>query len=250
MYKVVVGLEIHAVLNTKSKVFSSAKNEYNLNPNENVLPLDIALPGTLPILNKEVLNKAIKLCKILKMDISNLIIFDRKNYYYADLPKGYQITQFTLPIGLNGIYKMLNGKEIRIHDIHIEEDTASLDHYEDYSLLDYNRCGSPLIEIVTEPDFEGLEAVEFLDDLRLILKNSGISDADITKGQIRCDVNINIKNEKDEYVTSRVEIKGVDSSNVKKVIEAETKRQLTAVTKNETIKMETRRFDESKKTNF
>lgn len=247
MYKITVGLEVHTELNTKSKIFSPAKNSYDLNPNTNVSPIDIALPGTLPTLNKKVFEKAIKLGKIFNMIISELIIFDRKNYYYPDLPKGYQITQQTLPIAQHGKYKMLNGKEIRIHDIHIEEDTAGLDHFDGFTLIDYNRCGVPLLEIVTEPDFENLEAVEFLEDLRLILKNADISEADITKGHIRCDVNVSVS--KTDTLGVKVEVKGVDSiANVKKVIEAESTRQIELLEKGEEILQETRRYDEKTNT--
>lgn len=243
MYKVTVGLEVHTELNTNSKIFSPAQNSYSLEANKFVSEIDLALPGTLPVFNKEVLVKAIRLGKIFNMIISELIIFDRKNYYYPDLPKGYQITQHTLPIGLNGEYVMLNDKKIRIHDIHIEEDTASLDHYDNFSLIDYNRCGVPLIEIVTEPDFEGLEAVEFLEDLRLILKNADLSDADVTKGQIRCDVNVSVS--KSEELGTKVEVKNVNSiANVKKVIEAESKRQIDLLESGKKVLQETRRYDE------
>lgn len=250
MYKTIIGLEVHTELNTNSKIFSPAKNEYNLDSNINVCELDIALPGTLPIFNKEVLKKAILLAKIFKMQIADLVIFDRKHYFYPDLPKGYQITQHTLPIGINGIYKMLNDKNIRIHDIHIEEDTASLDHYDNYTLIDYNRSGVPLIEIVTEPDFEGVdEAISFLEDLRLILRNSNLSEADVTKGHIRCDVNISVKEENDDKLGTRVEIKNVNSfSNVRKVIEAESKRQIEVIKNGGTILQETRRYDEETNT--
>ena len=249
MYKTVVGLEIHTELNTNSKIFSSSKNEYNLNSNVFVSPLDIALPGTLPVVNEEVFKKGITLAKIFNMNIAELIIFDRKHYFYPDLPKGFQITQHTMPIGTKGTYKLFSGKVIRIHDIHIEEDTASLDHYEDYSLIDYNRCGIPLIEIVTEPDFDGVEeAINFLEDLRIILKSNNLSEADVKKGQIRCDVNVSVHKE-GESLGTRVEIKNVNSfSNVRKVIEAESKRQIELLEKGEKIEQETRRYDEEENT--
>lgn len=250
MYKTIIGLEIHTELNTTSKIFSSAKNTYSLDANTNVEPVDIALPGTMPFFNKEVLKKSILLAKIFNMEIADYIMFDRKHYFYCDLPKGYQITQFFKPIGQKGTYKMLNGKTIRIHDIHIEEDTASLDHFDNYTLIDYNRCGIPLIEIVTEPDFEGVdEAISFLEDLRLILKNANLSEADVTKGNIRCDVNISVKKDSDEELGTRVEIKNVNSfSNVRKVIETESKRQIECLEKGIIINQETRRYDKESKT--
>lgn len=250
MYKLTVGLEIHTELNTNSKIFSPSKNEYNLDSNVNVSELDIALPGSMPVLNKEVINKSIKLAKIFNMNISELIIFDRKHYFYPDLPKGYQITQHTLPIGLNGTYKLLSEKEIRIHDIHIEEDTASLDHYDNYTLIDYNRSGVPLIEIVTEPDFESVdEAINFLEDLRLILRNNNLSEADVTKGHIRCDVNVSVRGEKEKNLGTRVEIKNVNSfSNVRKVIESEYKRQIELLESGKEVLQETRRYDEETNT--
>ncbi len=250
MYKLTVGLEIHTELNTKTKIFSPSKNEYTLDSNINVSELDIALPGSMPVLNKEVLKKAIKLAKIFNMDIAREIIFDRKHYFYPDLPKGYQITQHTLPIGLSGTYKLLSEKVVRIHDIHIEEDTASLDHYEDYTLIDYNRCGIPLIEIVTEPDFESVEeAINFLEDLRLILRNNNLSEADVTKGHIRCDVNVSVRSEKQKELGTRVEIKNVNSfTNVKKVIESEYKRQVKLLEEKKEVLQETRRYDEESDT--
>ena len=250
MYKLTVGLEIHTELNTNSKIFSPSKNEYNLDSNVNVSELDIALPGSMPVLNKEVINKSIKLAKIFNMNISELIIFDRKHYFYPDLPKGYQITQHTLPIGLNGTYKLLSEKEIRIHDIHIEEDTASLDHYDNYTLIDYNRSGVPLIEIVTEPDFESVdEVINFLEDLRLILRNNNLSEADVTKGHIRCDVNVSVRGEKEKNLGTRVEIKNVNSfSNVRKVIESEYKRQIELLESGKEVLQETRRYDEENNT--
>lgn len=246
MYKTVIGLEIHTELNTESKIFSPAKNKYSLESNVYVKELDIALPGTLPFLNKEVLKKAIKLCKIYNMNIADKIIFDRKNYYYPDLPKGYQITQNTLPIGTNGYYEMINDKKIRIHDIHIEEDTASLTHYDDYTLINYNRSGIPLLEIVTEPDFNSVEEVmNFLEDLRFILKRSNISEAEVIKGQMRCDLNINLKDERDKFITPKVEVKNVNSfKNIKDAINVEVKRQIKALENNEKLYQETRRYNE------
>ena len=246
MYKLVVGLEIHTELNTNTKAFSSAKNSYSLEENIFVSPVDLAFPGTLPVFNLNVLEKAIKLVKILNMHLSTTVMFDRKNYFYPDLPKGYQITQETLPIGISGEYELLNGKVIGINNIHMEEDTASLDHYDKFTLMDYNRCGVPLIEIVTEPDFRNTEDVmSFLEDLRLILKNANISNADSTKGQIRVDVNVSVMEETDNDFGTRVELKNINSFNVvKKAIECEMNRQVSLLKNGYKIKQETRRYDE------
>lgn len=250
-YKVVIGLELHCELNTKSKVFSRAKNEYNVLPNSNIAPLDLALPGTLPVLNLEAVKKALKMSMCLNCEQPDEILFDRKNYYYPDLPKGYQITQTTKPVGINGkVILNIDGKDetILIHDIHLEEDTASLDHFDDYSLLDYNRCGAPLIEIVTEPCINsGKMAVAFLEYLRNTFKYTGVSDADTKKGQIRCDVNISLMKETDTELGTKVEIKNINSfSNVGAAIDYEIKRQTELLNNNrgKDIKQETRRYDD------
>jgi aspartyl-tRNA(Asn)/glutamyl-tRNA(Gln) amidotransferase subunit B len=254
MIKTVIGLEMHCELKSNSKVFSSGKNSYNELSNANVSPVDMAFPGTLPVLNKKCVEHAIKMALVLNCDIAPFMLFDRKNYYYPDLPKGYQITQCTMPVGTKG-YTMVeaNGKSIKvnIHDIHLEEDAASLDHFFETSTIDYNRAGVPLIEVVTEPDFESAdEAVAFLEHMRNIYKYCGISDADTKMGQIRCDVNVNLK-EDDKFITPRVEIKNVNSfANVRATIEAEAKRQMEAIEngKKEELVQETRRYDETSNT--
>ena len=187
-YETVVGLEIHCELNTQSKVFSSSSNLYNETPNINVNMIDMSFPGILPVLNEEALKKSVKMALALNCKIPNEVIFDRKNYYYPDLPKGYQITQNTKPIGVDGNIEIeVSGeyKNVLIHDIHLEEDTASLDHFPHATLIDYNRAGSPLIEIVTEPCIHSAEAaVAFLENIRNILKYLDVSEADTKKGQI------------------------------------------------------------------
>lgn len=254
MYKVVIGLEIHIEMKSQRKVFSDSKNEYNEIPNLNVSPVDLALPGILPVLNKECLKNALKMASVLNCTIQDKLIFDRKNYYYPDLPKGYQITQFHFPIGINGKFNIpFNNeiKEVLIHDIHLEEDTARLNHYSDCSLIDYNRAGIPLIEIVTEPCFYSAEEVlSFLEYLISVLKYCNISEADTKKGQIRCDVNVNLKNEQDQYITPRVEVKNVNSlANIYETIIYETKRQIDLYENNLSLLIqETRRFDEETNT--
>lgn len=249
--KLVIGLEMHCELNTKTKVFSKSLNNYNDIPNSSVTAIDLAFPGTLPIVNKEAVKKAIKMALCLNCKIPEELIFDRKNYYYPDVPKNYQITQNTKPIGLNGKINVEVNNElvpITIHDIHLEEDTASLDHYFDYSLIDYNRSGVPLLEIVTDPCIYSPEAaVAFLEHLRNIYKYTDCSEADTKKGQIRCDVNVSLKEENATELGTKVEVKNVNSfSNVYAAILYEIKRQteLIEAGKNNEIIQETRRWDE------
>ncbi len=253
--KVVIGLEMHCELNTKSKVFSKSKNEYSDIPNSAVTAIDMAFPGTLPILNKEAVKKALKMAMCLNCELPDVLIFDRKNYYYPDLPKSYQITQNTKPVGVNGKIEVEVGERlvpITIHDIHLEEDTASLDHYFDYSLIDYNRAGVPLLEIVTDPCIYSPEtAVAFLEHLRNIYKYTDCSEADTKKGQIRCDVNISLMEEDATELGTKVEIKNVNSfSNVHAAILYEIERQTNLINagKKEEIIQETRRWDDETST--
>ena len=250
-----IGLELHCEMNTKSKVFSSALNEYSEIPNQNIAPLDMAFPGTLPVLNKEALRKAFRMSLALNCSQPDTLVFDRKNYYYPDLPKGYQITQMKKPVGINGYLEVyVNGKseKVLIHDIHLEEDTASMDHYDDFTLIDYNRSGVPLVEIVTEPCIHSAQtAVSYLETLRNTFKYCDISDADTKMGQIRCDVNISLQEEGIKELGTKVEIKNINSfSNVGNAIEYEIKRQteLLESGKCEQIIQETRRYDDTTNT--
>lgn len=248
MYKVVIGLEVHCELKTQSKNFSSARNNYSNNPNTNVDPVDIGLPGILPVVNKEAVRKALKTAMALNCHLPDVIIFDRKNYFYPDLPKGYQITQVTKPMGKNG-YLMINvngiDKKVDIHQLHLEEDTASLDHFSNYSLIDYNRSGIPLIEIVTEPClYSAEEAVTFLESLRNIFLYCDVSEARSDLGQMRSDVNISLMKESDTTLGTKVEMKNINSfGNVKLAIEYEIKRQMEILESGGKIIQETRRFD-------
>ena len=250
-YKAVIGLEMHCEIKSNSKVFSNAKNDYNELPNCNVSEIDMAFPGILPVLNKECVRKALLASIVLGCKQPDYIYFDRKNYYYPDLPKGYQITQMHAPIGVDGKLTIdVNGKEkkVLIHDIHLEEDSASLDHYSDATLIDYNRCGVPLLELVTEPCLNSAEeAVAFLETVRRIYQYCDISDADTKKGQIRCDVNVSIMDKDDTTLGTKVEMKNVNSfSSVYDTIVYEIERQSKLKDSgryNEVIQ-ETRRFDE------
>lgn len=258
-YKVLIGLEMHCEISeTKTKVFSSAANSYSDIPNSNIRPVDMAFPGTLPVVNKEAIKKALMASIILNCKQPEYIYFERKNYYYPDLPKGFQITQETKPAPV-GIYGSLTYecddelKTVRINNIHLEEDAASTDHYATVSTIDYNRAGVPLLELVTYPDFHSAkEAVSFLETMRSIYQYAGISEADSKKGQIRCDVNVSIMDEnldetKEENWGTKVEIKNVNSfGGVRDAINYEIERQIELKESGEYDKMEqqTRRWDE------
>src|SRR3990167_8807702 len=213
-YRPTIGLEIHIELNTKSKMFCGCKNDSEeKNPNTNVCPVCTAQPGTLPVINEEALRKVIKTGLALNCQISKHSQFDRKNYFYPDLPKGYQISQLYRPLCKNG-YLEIGGKKVRIREIHLEEETGKLVHPEgaDYSLVDFNRAGIPLMELVTEPDFKTSEEVyKFGKELQLILRYLGASDADMEKGQMRVEVNISVRrkaqNPNDKKLGTKVEVK-------------------------------------------
>lgn len=258
-YKALIGLEMHCEISTtNTKVFSRSRNSFNECPNSNVRPLDMGFPGTLPVVNKEAVKKALTMSIILNCTQPEYLYFERKNYYYPDLPKGYQITQDTkpAPIGINGQLKYdCDGqfKIAQIDNIHLEEDTCSMDHYETFSTLDYNRAGVPLLELVTKPTFHNSkEAVSFLETMRNIYQYTNISEADSKKGQVRCDVNVSIMDENLDETDpknwgTKVEIKNVNSfSGVKAVIDYEIKRQIKAKEDGTYDEMEqqTRRWDE------
>lgn len=258
-YKACIGLEMHCEISeTNTKVFSSAENSYKDTPNANVRPLDMGFPGTLPVINKEAVKMALMASIILGCKQPEYMYFERKNYYYPDMPKNYQITQETKPAPV-GIYGSLTydckgeEKTVRINNLHLEEDAASLDHYSTYSTIDYNRAGVPLLELVTEPDFRSAdEAVSFLETMRAIYQYAGISEADSKKGQIRCDVNVSIMDEDlDDSDFSnfgtKVEIKNVNSfGGVRDAINYEIKRQteLKEDGKYDEMEQQTRRWDE------
>ena len=254
-YKAVIGLEMHCEMKSNAKVFSKSANEFTDIPNSNVSPVDMAFPGVLPTLNKECVRKALMASIMLNCETPEYLLFDRKNYYYPDLPKGYQITQMHSPVGINGHITIdVDGKEknVLIHDIHLEEDSASLDHYVNTSLINYNRAGVPLLELVTEPCFNNAkEAVAFVEHMIRMYRYADISDADTKRGQIRCDVNVSIMDENDTKLGTKVEIKNVNSiSNIEATINYEIKRQseLKDAGKYNEVEQETRRFDEETST--
>lgn len=253
MYKVTIGLEVHCEVKTNSKNFSCAKNTYSEYPNENVDTVDIGLPGILPVANKDAFRKSLMMALALNCKTPDVVMFDRKNYYYPDLPKGYQITQETKPVGKDG-YVMINvnGEDIKIgiDNIHLEEDTASMEHFSDYSLLDYNRAGVPLLETVTTPSIHSVdEAITFLETLKGIFLYTGVSEARTDRGEMRVDVNISLS--KDDTLGTRTEMKNINSfNNVKLAIESEIKRQTEVLESGGVILQETRRFDEENLTTY
>ncbi len=254
-FETVIGLEIHAELNTNSKIFCSCSTEFGAKPNANTCPICLGLPGTLPVINEEVINLAIKAGTSLNCEINKLNKMDRKNYFYPDLPKAYQTSQFDLPICKGGHVEIeVDGvkKKIRLNRIHIEEDAAKLLHleHEPVSLIDYNRVGVPLIEIVTEPDMRSPEeAVLFLKSVKSVLEYGEISDCRMEQGSFRCDANISIRRAGTDVLNTKVEIKNINSfKEVQKALEKEDKRQreLYAFGEEHKIKQETRRFDTAK----
>ena len=258
-YKALIGLEMHCEISeTNTKVFSPSANNYSDIPNSNISPIDMAFPGILPVVNKEAVKKALMASMILNCKQPEYLYFERKNYYYPDLPKGYQLTQETkpAPVGIYGELKFdVNGTEktVRINNIHLEEDAASLDHHARTSTINYNRAGVPLLELVTYPDLHSAdEAVAFLETMRTIYQYAGISEADSKKGQIRCDVNVSIMDsDLDESNEAnwgtKVEIKNVNSfGGVRDAINYEIERQTDLKDEGTYSDMEqqTRRFDE------
>ena len=251
-FEAVIGIEIHVEMKTKSKMFSSAPVEFGAEPNTLVNPVDIAFPGTMPVVNKQAVINAIRVSNALHMSIDNELWFDRKNYFYADLPKGFQITQDKRPIGRNGYVtiKTANGeKKIEIERLHMEEDTCKQLHLSTYSLLDYNRAGTPLVEIVSRPNIRsGEEAMKYVEQIKSIVQYTDVSDGKMEEGSLRCDVNISLRPIGSDKFGTKVEIKNLNSlSNVEKAIEFEITRQQQLLLAGIPVDQETRRFDETRK---
>lgn len=244
-----IGIEVHVELKSKAKVFSKSKNNFNAATNTNVNVIDLGYPGVLPQLNKEVVNMGIAASLAFHSKITKEMHFDRKNYFYPDLPKGYQITQQKTPIGTDGYIEIdCQGtkKQIRLERMHIEEDTCKSIHTEKATLLNFNRAGVPLLEIVSRPDMESAEeAVLYVEKLRETLLYLEISDVKIEEGSMRCDVNVSLHEEGDNQLGTKVEIKNIGSiSNVGVAINYEIARQRELLLKGERIHEETRRFDD------
>ncbi len=256
-YEAVIGLEVHAQLTTNSKAFSSDKNEYGSSPNSNVSEISLGMPGTLPQFNGSVLGHAIKLGLALGSEIRQENRFDRKNYFYADLPKGYQITQDPGPICTGGSIQVKTSegtKEIQITRIHMEEDSGKSIHDQDpnNSLVDLNRAGVPLLEIVSEPDLRtGEDAYQYLTEVRKLVRYLEICDGNMEEGSMRCDANVSVRLKDAPEYGRRVEVKNMNSiRNVQRAIEYEVGRHIEMIEKGEEIKRETRSFDAVKGTTF
>lgn len=247
-FETVIGIEIHIELNTISKMFSSAPNLFHAEPNTNVAFTDIAYPGTLPVVNKAAIAKAIMLAKALEMEIDEQVHFDRKNYFYADLPKGFQITQNLRPIGTNGQLPINEEEIITIERIHLEEDTARSYHDQGQTRLDYNRAGTPLIEIVSEPVLRSAEqASAYIATIRDTARILNISDAKMEEGSLRADINISLRPYGSTKLGTKVEIKNLNSlANVHKAIEKEVSLQTKQYLTGQVITQATKRFDETK----
>ncbi len=248
-YKATIGIEVHVEVKSNTKLFSNSKNTYGMPTNTCVNPIDLGYPGTLPTLNKEVIRQGIKACKVLHCDISKVMHFDRKNYFYPDNPKNYQITQNRTPIGRNGYIEIeVDGqkKKIEIEEMHIEEDTCKSAHRGEISLLDFNRAGVPLIEIVTKPCISSSEeAMKYLEKLKETLFYANISDCKMEEGSMRCDANVSIS--KTDTLGVKTEIKNIGSiHNVGLSIDKEIARHKELLEKGETLQVETRRFDSKK----
>jgi len=264
MYQPTIGLEVHIELNTKSKMFCSCANDPNeRHANTNICPTCTAQPGTLPVINKEAVRKTIKTGLSLNCQISEYSKFDRKNYFYPDLPKGYQISQLYQPFCVRGFLEVkegkpsfspfaaaraINGKKIRIREVHLEEDTGKLVHPEgtDYSLVDFNRAGVPLMELITEPDIKSAkEARKFAEELHLIMHYLDVSDADMEKGQMRVEVNLSLS--KSQQLGTKVEIKNLNSFRAaERAIDYEVKRQTEILKAGKKVIQETRGWDDVK----
>ncbi|SNZ10512.1 aspartyl/glutamyl-tRNA(Asn/Gln) amidotransferase subunit B [Persephonella hydrogeniphila] len=248
-FEPVIGLEVHVQMSTQTKCFCSCKVEFGAEPNTNVCPVCLALPGSLPVLNRKALEYAIKASLALNCKVHELSVFARKNYFYPDLPKGYQISQYDKPLATDGYIDIkVDGKveRIRIHRLHMEEDAGKTIHSGKYSYVDLNRAGTPLMEIVSEPDIRSAVGARlYLEKLRNIMRYIGVSDADMEKGQLRCDVNISLRPKGEEKFGTKVEIKNINSFRfVQKAIEYEIERQAKLLKKGEKIVQETRLFDE------
>ena len=247
-YIITCGLEVHVELKTNTKMFSGSINNYGSSANTNINLIDFGYPGTLPRVNNYGIDLGIRAAHILNCTINKEMYFDRKNYFYPDLPKGYQITQNRTPIGVNGYIEIdVNGtkKKIGIHDIHLEEDTCKVIHTDNSSLLDFNRAGVPLLEIVSEPDLNSSEeAVLYLEKLRELLLYGDVSDVKMEEGSMRCDVNVSVS--KTDKLGTRAELKNLSSLNsISLAIEAEAKRQIDLLESGGIQKEETRRYDEA-----
>jgi aspartyl-tRNA(Asn)/glutamyl-tRNA(Gln) amidotransferase subunit B len=256
-YETVIGLEVHVELSTASKIFCFCETTFGGDPNTHCCPVCTGLPGALPVLNQQVVDYAIRTCLATHCEITSLTRFDRKNYFYPDLPKAYQISQLHKPIGRNGyldIETPEGTKRIGIHELHMEEDAGKLMHdpWEDCTLVDYNRCGVPLLEIVSEPDLRSAEeALAYIEKLRSILQFLGVSDCRMEQGSLRADVNVSVRPVGSPVFGTRTEMKNMNSFKaIGRAIVAEAKRQIELIEDGKAVRQETRRWDENKDSSF
>lgn len=254
MYEPIIGLEVHLELSTKSKMFCRCSADYfGKNPNTHTCPICLGLPGALPYINKEAVNGCVKIGLALNCQINTKSLFERKNYFYPDLPKGYQISQYRWPLCIKGKLKMDNGKWIRINRVHQEEDTGKLTHVAGETLIDFNRSGVPLVEIVTEPDFHSPSQVkEYAKKLQQIFRYLGVSNADMEKGDMRLEANVSVRKSGDDRLPDyRVELKNINSFRfMAQAIEYEVKRQVEELEQGRTLTYQTRGWDEDRKQTF
>lgn len=250
-YEAVIGLEVHVELNTKSKIFCSCPTEFGKEPNTQVCPVCLGLPGVLPVLNEEAVRKAVQAALALNCQIMAYAKFDRKNYFYPDLPKAYQISEYDLPLARNGWIELANGKRIGIRRVHLEEDAGKLVHQGDittakFSFADYNRCGVPLIEIVSEPDIRSPEeARDYLLRLKGILQHVGVSDCRMEEGSLRVDANVSVRPAGSTEFGTRTELKNIGSFRaVYRGLSYEMERQIRLIENGEEVIQETRHWDE------
>lgn len=253
-WEIVMGLEVHTELATKTKIFCGCSTAFGGEPNTHVCEICSGMPGTLPLLNERVVEFAVRTGLATNCQITQKTKFDRKNYFYPDLPKAYQISQLYLPICRNGYIEVKgeNGepKKIGIHEIHMEEDAGKLihDEFEDCTLVDYNRCGVPLLEIVSEPDFRSAdEVIEYLEKLRAILQFTGVSDCKMQEGSLRADVNLSVRPKGQKEFGTRTEMKNLNSFHaIARAIAYESRRQIDLLEDGEAVVQETRRWDDNK----
>ena len=260
-YIATIGLEVHVQLKTRSKMFCASPVEFGAEPNTHTCPVCLGLPGALPVMNEEALRMTVLTGLMLGCDIAPVCKFDRKNYFYPDMPKNYQISQYDLPLCTNGTVPLHDlaypkdaqknivtpDKEVRLVRIHLEEDVAKSFHFENSTGIDFNRAGTPLMEIVTQPEIDSPEeAFAFLTSLKQILVYGAVSDADMEKGQLRCDCNVSVRPESQKELGVKIEIKNLNSiSGVRRALACEIRRQIAALESGETLEQETRGWNDA-----
>lgn len=253
-FEAIIGIEVHAELKTATKIFCACKNEFSKEPNTNVCPVCMGHPGTLPNLNQKAIELAVRAGLALGCQIGKNVYAERKNYFYPDLPKAYQISQFESPICQNGYVELTKSaqKRVNIKEIHFEEDAGKLIHQKDHSLIDYNRCGVPLIEIVSEPDMRSAdEAIEYVKNLRLCLMYADVCDCKMQEGSLRCDVNLSVRRIGEKTLGTRAELKNLNSfAFMKSAIEYEFRHQVDAILAGEVLCQQTKRFSEADKKTY